>query len=733
MRRHLEDLSQIPFIVDPPLPAAVLLHSTPFRDKYIFSCAAVTGRYESGKRTIVTLQRDGRWHCQSCRYSDSCKHRPHAILYALTAGFITEDDTPTSSSSDIDNLEADDRERVLLLRAAGRSSGMGVHDCISSASIAPPRWCSFPSETSYTAPKRLYELDKPLSLDVHSRCSCGAGLSTVPCPSGLFHEARLYDTSRSYLVSIELLACSVCRHARRKIGPDLGDKGIFNWNNTMLFTHDLLNAFTNAYTASETPFAAFCLNVRRSYQEHGFEVPFCSEETFVRVWFAFIQLQELDSGMKCPTCGPTPKVVIADGVSLGTQRSKLTASVSPPTRTSTNSDRVDSISTWKSRKLPTIPQKDIRTSIQRLLEATKTHMPDQLPDLRKITDTYPVLHEFIRLYIQNDIASPHYRSYRNLIQQIAAPDIVLQLVPYRAIEPLRSIEQSSTSVPDWLQCYFPAFGHVILSHRQNHVGQESNFCLPIEVRRLAGWLASCAEDVYARLAQHDPAPPQNLPAESWQSTGTYYGLPAIRRRRVYTKLRYDAQPLDRDEDEMGDCNKFYKTYSKNNLTGGILVLWCTHSICLGFHAIPVAEGRNDVFSAIYTRFAVAPEVIIYDFACQLAPYCLVREAKYFRNTRFLIDEMHAHDHTRCGPACFASNSMRFDDTIRAINTSAGECGNKGIRRIRKSVSFMIYEHAVVFTKAYLDVWNRNIIERMQKLSGLGSWNIINWDVSTTSW
>ncbi|KAG0695153.1 hypothetical protein DFH29DRAFT_985019 [Suillus ampliporus] len=119
---------------------------------------------------------------------------------------------------------------------------------------------------------------------------------------------------------------------------------------------------------------------------------------------------------------------------------------------------------------------------------------------------------------------------------------------------------------------------------------------------------------------------------------------------------------------MGDCNKFYKTYSKNNLTGGILVLWCIHSV-------------------------FAPKVIIYDFACQLAPYSFVREARYFQHTRFLVDEMHAHDHTHCGKACFASNAVRFDDCVRAVNTSAAECGNKGIKRIRKSVSFMIHDHA----------------------------------------
>lgn len=75
--------------------------------------------------------------------------------------------------------------------------------------------------------------------------------------------------------------------------------------------------------------------------------------------------------------------------------------------------------------------------------------------------------------------------------------------------------------------------------------------------------------------------------------------------------------------------------------------------------------------------------------------------------------MHAHDHTRCGQACFASNVMRFDNDVRMANTSAAECGNKGMKRIRKSVSFMIYEHAVVYTKTFLDVWNRNIILRLQ--------------------
>ncbi|KAF8838882.1 hypothetical protein BDN67DRAFT_991116 [Paxillus ammoniavirescens] len=164
--------------------------------------------------------------------------------------------------------------------------------------------------------------------------------------------------------------------------------------------------------------------------------------------------------------------------------------------------------------------------------------------------------------------------------------------------------------------------------------------------------------------------------DNWLATGTCYGLPQVCTRRVYSKLKYDTQALDRDADQMGDCNKFYKTCSKNNLTGRILVLWCTHFICLGFHSIPV---------------------IIYDFACQLAPYCFVREARYFQNTQFLIDEMHAHNHSHCGKACFASNVI------------AAECGNKGMKRIHKSVSFMAYDHAMQCTKVFLDIWNHNAI------------------------
>ncbi|KAF5384200.1 hypothetical protein D9615_003373 [Tricholomella constricta] len=715
------DYSKLPHLAPAPTPPAVFLQSTPFQDLHIFSCSSSSSgsRYESSKRTIVTFQRSGRWYCQSCRFSDACKHRPHALAFAIEAGLISEGLQENSSGTGQE--DQDDQENMLLMQAGGRDDGLGSRGCVSHLPIPPPRWCSLSSEQSFNAPKPTFQ-GHHFALNNTGQCSCGtsaaAALSALHSEAFPYavgscveeQQAILFSLTNRYKVSVEVMACPTCRHSRRYVGPDLSCHGVFNWNNTMLFTHDLLNGFTNMFTASETPFSAFCLTVSRAYMEHGMDVKFCSDDTFVRVWFAFIRLQELESGMRCPTCGPSPKIVIADGISLGINSSKLTRCVRPPTLTDRTSPSIESISSYKARGLPAVIQAEIRSLVHKLLEISTSHAICPFPNTQQLESAYPELFALINLYFRLGVASKHHKSYRGFIQQIVAPDIVLQLIPYAAIAPLRNMaENPSADIPAWLQCLVPAFGRVINSHHNEKSP------IPQELHGIAAWLSRRASEVYLRLAQHEPAPPETVPPEQWELTGTYYGLPAIRYRRAYPKLRHDSSVLDREADEMGDCNKFYKTYAKNRLTGGILVLWCTHSICLGFHTIPVAEGRNDVFSAIYTRFPIAPEIIVYDFACQLAPYCLVREAAYFRNTKFLIDEMHAHDHTRCGQACFSSNSMEFDDRIRAINTSAAECGNKGMKRIRKSVSFMVSDHAVLFTKAFLDVWNRGIINRMKKV------------------
>lgn len=196
-----------------------------------------------------------------------------------------------------------------------------------------------------------------------------------------------------------------------------------------------------------------------------------------------------------------------------------------------------------------------------------------------------------------------------------------------------------------------------------------------------------------------------------RQTGAFYGRPRIRSRPVYTNLPGDSS-TDRatvtDEVKAAGigCSKYYETYGIHGLTGGIMAAWCPHMICLGFHVIPKGEGRNDVFSALYCYWEVAPRYVVYDFACALAPYCMAREPQFFENTIFLIDSFHAKGHVRCSKACMLSFYQLHDPRLRAINSSAAECGNAGLRKIRRPLSYMSQRHAIIYTMTFMVVWNR---------------------------
>lgn len=186
---------------------------------------------------------------------------------------------------------------------------------------------------------------------------------------------------------------------------------------------------------------------------------------------------------------------------------------------------------------------------------------------------------------------------------------------------------------------------------------------------------------------------------------------------MYPRIPGDGQKDKKDQSQgngpRGDrCGKYYEHYTERGLTGGIMVCWCTHSICYGFHCIPASEGRDDVFSAMVSRWEEAPKRVVYDFACALGPYCMLREPQFFANTFFAVDHFHATGHTKCSPAAFLSEYVNVDPRLATINSSAAECGNGALRRIRKSVSYMGQERAIIYTKVFLSMWNRLKILRM---------------------
>lgn len=179
-------------------------------------------------------------------------------------------------------------------------------------------------------------------------------------------------------------------------GPDLGNYGIFNWNNSFGFMHELLNQYTNVFTTAENPLSAFATATRRLYIASDSPVSFCSTETFTRVWFAFISLQGLESGMKCPICGPHPDIVIADGVSIGYSVTKQKAGLLPPSMVTDQSVKVLSVNLKFSRNV--ISNASFRKYIR---DFTSTKVPPAILDVSvNQRESFSVIIELLEFYMQ---------------------------------------------------------------------------------------------------------------------------------------------------------------------------------------------------------------------------------------------------------------------------------------------------------------------------------------------
>ncbi|EJD32947.1 hypothetical protein AURDEDRAFT_22038, partial [Auricularia subglabra TFB-10046 SS5] len=199
----------------------------------------------------------------------------------------------------------------------------------------PPAWARLPTDTAPTFPP-VYANPGHLALGANARCRCGGApdtskpLKTINCV--------VYGALSAYRTTIEVQACSVCPpQSRRYAGPDVRDKGLFNFNNSRIYTHDLFNDFTSAMTASETPFHSFHTMVNRKYFDTQSPVPFVASKCFRAAWYSFSFVQDLGDSFKCDPCGPNPRIVLFDGITAGFNVKHVTGSLQPPTMTTSES------------------------------------------------------------------------------------------------------------------------------------------------------------------------------------------------------------------------------------------------------------------------------------------------------------------------------------------------------------------------------------------------------------
>ncbi|KAK7016274.1 hypothetical protein R3P38DRAFT_3361401, partial [Favolaschia claudopus] len=616
---------------------------------------------------------------------------------------------------------------------------------VSYLTISPPLWAVVPSDPQfYERVPALEEAPEILSLDATSSCSCTnpRPLYNPACPI-VKMNCTIYGLFRAWETQIELQRCSNTRCRHRFIGPDAREQGIFNYSNRLLFSHDLLNEYTAAYTSSETPFSAWVIVVSRRYSLYpgGAEHPFVTANIFRSVWFAFVKLQYLEGSMTCPRCGPSPENTIWDGVTLAFNRKHLLSTLEPPT-----TSQLDSVDRPTTRYVPNqqlVSNRTIRRlvrlvitgtpltqqGIMTALSATSADTDDDEEEeddeedtendsatprvtraeraaakrqrelserfeaipraVEGLTRACPSLGALFNAKFGEDSVvqnRPAADVYRRFFVQICAEESVLQMTTRPALNMLEAFVADPNTKTATSLVEIPAL-HELLSYEKAHGEHFSDRTLGI-----CRWILERGTAVLSSLIKGPEPPRVNEFAveKPWMETGCCYGLPKIRDRPRYPKLKHDINN-DVGGKRGAKCSKFYSQYGERRLTGGIMCVWCTHSICYGFHCIPKGEGRNDVFSALVTRWETAPKRVIYDFACALGPYCMTREPEFFANTQFLIDDFHSVGHTKCSPAAFLKTHCNVDTRLSYINSSAGECGNSGLGRIRKSVSYMSQE------------------------------------------
>ncbi|KAJ2921312.1 hypothetical protein H1R20_g15781, partial [Candolleomyces eurysporus] len=609
----------------------------------IFSVKGTSASELRGRAIVThtgTLPSTGSWKCS--KDSGTCVHiqAAYEILAKILGDAVTYDP-----------------QRIKQNRMSVSESQSGS---VSHLPILPPLFISLKTDpVLYARPKPFRDPPSSvLGIGTQASCPCLGGRTFVnPQMPTVIHTCRIFTLYASHSAEIELQSCPKCPRARRRfIGPDLREQGLFNYNNKLLISHELLDEYTMAYVTSETPFVAWVTVVQHRYSLSG--ATFMDDGTFRSVWFAYAELVALENDMTCSLCGPYPETVIWDGVTLSFGKDHLTSAIKSPIEESSESIVRGKVKAHPKQQL--LLDVSLRSALRLALK-----VPD-LDEAKSSGSTKAVVEHLDRVaFIHKGIEkecevlaslfldaygavafsqrlSPP-KGYERFFLQIAAEESILQMINAVALAGLQ----------DFIANPLPEYLTKILSIPGLYRIMEGRDSLQDFVP-LFQWLANRAETVLRELSV-DTSP---IPTISGSSTASEWSQ--IRHRPKYPKIRGDGKK-DKSAPRGDRCGKYYTQYGSDGLTGE-------------------SEGRNDVFSAMITRWPVAPKRVIYDFACALGPYCMLREPEFFKNTFFAIDHFHAAGHSKCSPAAFLSEYANADPRLVAINSSAGECGNSGLKK-----------------------------------------------------
>ena len=157
-------------------------------------------------------------------------------------------------------------EETVELIVRSRANAV-IRRYVSHLSISSPMWAQLPSDIVINKDFEKLPADAifPFSVDGTARCSCGNTDYNVKNSSITTNRYIVFGSTTAMEFQMQTVYCTICANTHGKLGPDLGNYGILNWNNKMGFTHQLLNRYTSCFTRSETSFNAYYYTIKNEY------------------------------------------------------------------------------------------------------------------------------------------------------------------------------------------------------------------------------------------------------------------------------------------------------------------------------------------------------------------------------------------------------------------------------------------------------------------------------------
>ncbi|CAA7271054.1 unnamed protein product [Cyclocybe aegerita] len=242
---HTSQSSEYGELVESENPDIVLEYEVYLEYALASATVASEDRKESVKACVIVTHigddiTGGEWTCSKDGKSD-CPHKKQARKYL-------QDLSGPETSEDMENDRDSEADDPISMPPHGIPS-------ISHWPVLVPIWASLSMDkVLYGRPPALKKPPPSILLDSYARCSCGA-----PAYEGdkIMTTCTIYTIQEAFSCQIKLQKCpNQCSGSRsRYVGPNGAELGLFNYNNQMLFSHDLLDDYTLAYTSSESPFS----------------------------------------------------------------------------------------------------------------------------------------------------------------------------------------------------------------------------------------------------------------------------------------------------------------------------------------------------------------------------------------------------------------------------------------------------------------------------------------------